>query len=71
MIVGCYTLDLYCRNSAVSRKDRLHKCKGSEYDQPGQFTGYNEREAKAEAKNLGWVFSKGDVTCPWCKNDAP
>lgn len=72
MIVGCYTLDLYCRYSATSRSvkegvtlpfDRRH------YNNSAQTTGRNLREAKREAVEAGWRFSGGDVTCPECVKD--
>lgn len=65
MIVGCYSLDLYCARGPNNGKNAAPTCKGLN---PGQFTGRTEAECKREARSKGWRFLivKGDVVCPWC-----
>ena len=73
MIVGGYTLDLYCRNDS--------ECSfiGKEYeDFPGgnKFVSYEASKASIhgrsegaclkDAKVRGWVLAGGDVVCKWC-----
>lgn len=56
MIVGCYSLDLYCRNE--SRHDSVR---------PAQFTGRTFAACKRDAIASGWRFHlDGDVSCPRC-----
>ena len=66
MIVGGYTLDLYCRDSAASKvtegPDPHAYRTGFE-----QFYGRTYSECKRQAVKAGWRFDKDDdVTCPWC-----
>lgn len=70
MIVGGYSLMLYCRYSKVSRGpskefDAVHwgKC--------GEFDGETRRECVRDAKAAGWVFYRRDVTCPSCAKSRP
>ena len=64
MIVGAYSLDLYCRHSSVSTGasgfDRVH------YGKHSQFVAQTRQGAMRQARGCGWVFSRGDVTCPAC-----
>lgn len=67
MIVGGYTLDLYCRNGRVSEgKGCKHPGERGMEAAVGQFTGQTEREARKAARAAGWRFSIDDVTCPYC-----
>jgi len=61
MIVGCYTMDLYC-------DDPEHI---AIYGQQPQWTGRDLAECKREAKRDGWTFftPRGDppqCRCPVC-----
>ena len=58
MIVGGYTLHLYC--------DR-DPCGLSPLDSPGEFSGTTKRVAYREARDAGWKIGRNDtVTCPTC-----
>lgn len=57
MIVGCYSMDLYC-----DVKDAFG-CRAY----PGQFTGRTESECIRKARKAGWRVVKNgspDVACP-------
>lgn len=58
MIVGCYSLHLYCDIPNDSHKHRLH----------GEFTGDTSSEARQKARNEGWKFNRDQkrVICPRC-----
>lgn len=63
MIVGCYSLDLYCDTG--HRKDGTTE----EYNlaDPGQFTGQTEGDCKRDARRAGWLFRRdGTVYCREC-----
>lgn len=64
MILGSYDLVLYCRYSSVSKNSG--KFDASHYQKHGEFGGSSQRDAKRQARKAGWVFSRGDVTCPKC-----
>lgn len=73
MIVGCYTLHLYCRH-AGGKSDNRHLYGLS----PAEFTGRTYSECRRTAMKHGWRFhrAKGtpgddDVTCPWCVRFGP
>jgi rubredoxin len=65
VIVGCYSLDLYCMNYlAAEGPDPVEgRCPTERAD---QFEGRNGRDAKAAARRKGWRFMKGDALCPDC-----
>lgn len=66
MIIGAYTLNLYCVNDPVGGGEG---CKNPHIlmpDRTGEFVGQNERSARRRARRSGWRFTKGDVICPWC-----
>ena len=70
MIVGCYTLDLYCRHQ-TSKFDETHKLEGyiNFIAFPAQYTGPTEADCKKQARRRGWVFGKDrDATCRLCSN---
>lgn len=62
MIVGCYSLDLYC--------DSAWSCSG----QADGFTGRNRTQATKEAKKDGWRVTHaregktGRAICPDCND---
>lgn len=59
MIVGCYTLDLYC--------DVTYRKHPWDYRFPHQFTGETFGECKKQAQRYGWIFHRNStVTCPHC-----
>lgn len=63
MIVGCYSMDLYCDTNhsqgASSREYGLA--------QRDQYTGRTEGACKKEARKDGWLFRRnGKVYCPAC-----
>lgn len=65
MIVGGYTLHLYCDGEP---------CKGGpsitlehQYSfQFADFAGHNEADTKQQARKAGWRFSNCKVYCPAC-----
>ena len=64
VMVGGYTLDLYCDNPKC--KNHIDK-KNLRYDGPDQFTGETFSQCKRKAKKGGWVFSDdGTILCPRC-----
>lgn len=66
MIVGCYALHLYCANTTTSGGQG---CKTPSHVFPAEFTGRNEREARAHARKKGWVFRSGECFCAECAKD--
>lgn len=61
MIVGCYTMHLYCvRGELCIRRD------GSDAT---AYVGRNERECRSMARADGWEFRQGDVMCPKCRGE--
>lgn len=64
MIVGCYTMDLYCDGAADCKKAAANH-QGSA---PGQFTGETRAEASRDATLAGWRLDhkKGFALCPAC-----
>jgi hypothetical protein len=61
MIVGCYSVDLYCDYENMNHF--WHSC-------PPQFTGETEAECLRDARRCGWRFSRGKrprlAKCPEC-----
>ncbi len=71
MIVGGYTLDLYCDGDYPGHAhgwiDIEDVNRGTF---PVQFVGRSERECKAEARKHGWRLRNSKVLCPMCKKYA-
>ena len=68
MIVGCYTLDLYCDRFSVSPGEVTDE-HGHWYNEfPHQFTAELGSECRAKAKQRGWKLNLKDGTalCPKC-----
>lgn len=68
MIVGCYSLDLYCENFDIA-KDQAEDELGHKYnDFPDQFTGHSRAECVRNARRRGWIvnISGGKAYCPMC-----
>ena len=58
MIVGCYTLDLYCDNEGAS----CH-----EFDEfPHSYGAEFGSQCRAEARRDGWKLHNGQAICPKC-----
>jgi hypothetical protein len=63
MIVGGYSLDLYCSNEEV------HRWQVQE-DYYASFGGHNAKQAYKDARLAGWVIrdrKNGICYCPKCK----
>jgi hypothetical protein len=70
MMVGCYTLDLYCDNSS----DDFHedRARGHPYGAfPKQYTGRTEARCIRAARRDGWLISRKRVICPVCTKRNP
>ena len=62
MIVGCYTLDLYC-----DLESEEHEYK----EFPHEFTHEFGSRARAEARKVGWILRRnGMAICPKCSERA-
>lgn len=67
MIVGCYTLDLYCRFDGTSDGPQAGTVVHGYNSQPHQFTGPTLSNCRAQARKRGWTFEDDDdATCPMC-----
>lgn len=65
MIVGCYSLDLYCEKAAAGvHSHHPHHVSGS----PAQFTGETGGECRAQARKKGWHLdlANGRAICHKC-----
>lgn len=60
MIVGCYTLDLYCDSK------REHHYQEDNVSFGKQYTGRNERECWQQARADGWKKQGVYAFCPKC-----
>jgi len=62
MIVGGYSLDLYCmREKDCARIGPRENRHGT-----ANYAGVNERQTMRQARHHGWKFMGDDVLCPWC-----
>lgn len=73
MVVGGYTLDLYC-DAEDSWMDRTmqfnhHYAMGFQGFGTDQFTGETQAECRAQAKKKGWLIERGGMRamCPICR----
>lgn len=62
MIVGCYSVDLYCDNE---------KCPFIDMANPDVFTGETETQCLGDARRAGWQITRGKpherkAYCPKC-----
>lgn len=66
MIVGCYTMHLYCRNRDDDTCVAPMQWKALAYN--AEYTGRTYTQCVTQAKKDGWKFDKeaDDVTCPEC-----
>lgn len=67
MIVGGYTLDLYCD----SELDQPYGTKGHHGgDHAGTFYAQTGKECRRQARAAGWIFQRGRrAICPACAGD--
>jgi hypothetical protein len=58
MIVGCYTLDLYCDNTDKNHVKNF----------PDTFTGASRQQCEGKATFDGWIIDNiaGTALCPEC-----
>lgn len=59
MIVGCYTLHLYCDTKLAAHRNVPF---------PGEYCGETASECRQLARKVGWKLdlAKGTATCPNC-----
>ena len=63
MLIGCYTLDLYCDNDKSGvKEDGTHDWR----EFPHPFTGETFAVCAREARGRGWIISKNHDLCPKC-----
>lgn len=70
MIVGCYSLELYCDKAANEtsiyghNRDGIHKYK----EFPHTFVGERRQDCEREAREMGWMINNktGICLCPKC-----
>lgn len=71
-VVGCYSLDLYCRFDGMSHGTDASRVRHSFNYFPHQFIGETFADCKKQAKLAGWTFQRdGDATCPRCSKWGP
>ena len=72
MIVGCYTLDLYCENEGtynVWGEDgrELYDEYGHQHNEfPHTFADEYGSKCRSEARAKGWLLGRGKALCPKC-----
>lgn len=68
MIVGCYSVDLYCDTGGdvFGGECPYRGYSGSQ----GEFTGQTEAECLRIARKIGWKFKEGNTLafCPQCNS---
>lgn len=66
MIVGCYSVDLYCENA----EQHVNGCRvGWGFHGPPNYTGNTESECLRSARVDGWLFTRDTprkAYCPAC-----
>ena len=61
MIIGGYTLDLYCDKAKIMH-DPIHT-----FDEfPHQFTGHTHSQCVKQARDKGWLLGRKMDLCPKC-----
>jgi hypothetical protein len=68
MIIGCYTLDVYCDNFAAHKFEVTRISESTSVTgRYAQFTGETRGECLKRASRAGWEVSKnGDSLCKDC-----
>jgi hypothetical protein len=64
MIVGCYTMDLYCDNRGETHIEEMQIHGHDKW--PIQYTGHTEGKCKHKARQDGWRLGKEKQLCPVC-----
>ena len=73
MIVGCYSVHLYCDGEGHEGFliDGAYMVKSPDGEYVGvahEFAGKNERECLRQAREVGWRITRDRETfCPFCK----
>ncbi len=67
MIVGAFTLDLYCDCCKPYERSPKSFRRGPH---PEQFVGQTERECMQAARKEGWTFRTGFARCRKCSEEA-
>jgi hypothetical protein len=72
MIVGCYTVHLYCDGEShegyQSEFGYFVMTPGGREEIQNEFAGRNERDCLDQAKQVGWRITKArQAFCPFCK----
>jgi hypothetical protein len=73
MIVGCYTVHLYCDSEThegyLSEFGYSVKTPDGYKRVPHEFAGKNEAECLRQARDMGWRITRDRQTfCPFCKS---
>ena len=78
MIVGCYTMDLYCDDPMHNERFRpwtastgiMYLCFPKYDSRPynNTFSGRNAKECKYQAIRKGWTFKRDTCVC-WACNE--
>lgn len=66
MIVGGYSLDLYCRYAKTSNGAEAGSVDHAWGTGSGSYAGASKTDCYRQAMKRGWLFKGGDVTCPHC-----
>jgi len=61
MIVGCFTLDLYCDTEGCRHNDEGKGCQ-----EPDSYVRRTRAECNRAARKDGWKIWKGKVICSKC-----
>ena len=71
MIVGCYSMDLYCEAAnAEYRSTHPEEMQQRCTDWPAQFTGRSEAQCVQKARAAGWTIRLKLGKC-YCPNHPP
>jgi hypothetical protein len=64
MIVGCYSLELYCENYKNGGLDGIHEFE----EMPHLFTSERREDCEKQARDIGWMINNksGVCLCPRC-----
>lgn len=74
MIVGCYSVDLYCDNEDRTGDKRCKRRNGPLRYGSDQYTGETEGECLRQARKEGWKFTRDrprKAYCPACSGKRP
>jgi hypothetical protein len=66
VIVGCYSLDLYCDRDNPDGYTIADIPEHGFREFPHQFTGHTEGVCMRDARRRGWRFADGKSYCPKC-----